>query len=64
MNDDLGFQGGLGIEFQLGNARRISFEAGYMQGYQALIYTEDVYYVPMNNKIKSRVISLMFRVNL
>jgi hypothetical protein len=64
LTNDFGIQGGIGVEIHVGHARKISLEAGYMHGNQLLIYAEDVYSVPMDNKIKSNVIGVMVSINL
>lgn len=64
LTNDFGIQGGIGVEFPVGHARKISLEAGYMRGNQLLIYAEDFYSVPMDNKIKSNVIGVMVSINL
>jgi hypothetical protein len=64
LTNDFGIHGGIGVEFPVGHARKISLEAGYMHGNQLLIYAEDVYSVPMDNKIKSNVIGVMISINL
>jgi hypothetical protein len=64
LKNEFGLQGGMGIEIPVGLARRISLEAGYMRGNQLLIYAEDVYSVPMDNKIKSNVMGIMVSINL
>jgi hypothetical protein len=64
LKNDFGLQGAIGIEIPVGHARRISLEAGYMHGSQLLIYAEDVYSVPMDNKIKTNVIGITVSINL
>jgi hypothetical protein len=62
--NDFGMQGGIGVEIPVGHARKISLEAGYMHGNQLLIYAEDVYSVPMDNKIKSNALGVIVSINL
>jgi len=60
LEDDFGFQGTIGMEFQVGQARKISLETGYMRGNQKLIHTNSAY----STSIKTKVFSLMLRIGL
>jgi hypothetical protein len=60
LRNDFGFQGSVGMEILAGQGRRLSVEAGYMQGNQKLIYTNTAY----STVIKTRIFSLMFRIGL
>jgi len=60
LRNDFGFQGSIGMEMLAGQGRRLSVEAGYMQGNQKLIYTNTA----NSTVIKTRIFNLMFRIGL
>jgi hypothetical protein len=57
-----GLTGGMGLEFRMGNVRKISLEAGYMKDFQNLKLpgAKDIY----NGDITSNGLSLMARISL
>jgi hypothetical protein len=64
LKNDYGFRGGIGIGIPFGHARTLILEAAYIRGNQLLIYAEDIYSVPMDNKIKSNALGFMLSINL
>ncbi len=61
-NNTLGLTGGLGLEFRVGNVRKISVEAGYMKDFQNLTLPGAKYIY--NSDITSNGFSLMARISL
>ena len=64
IRNDLGLHGGLGIEFPLGHARKISVETEFMRGFQSLYYSSSVTFEPSDNKVITNAIGIMLRINL
>jgi outer membrane protein W len=64
INNDKGFQIGMGLEIPMGTVRKVSIEAWYMQGNQTLTYTGSFYSEPLNTKVKSRTFSILAGINL